>query len=151
MFNSRISSPSNSKPAILADSKKKSNEQNKKSCNWRAIFYLRVQPKLLTMFRRNLDRLQNRCKCLCIWFFILRLTIKQCPSRKNDRESRTLSSESERHSKLSHEMEKDLHRLEKDEIGLQNSLQNQKRLAEDISRMKEEISALLSQTKVVLF
>ncbi len=71
-------------------------------------------------------------------------------SRKNDRESRALSNESERQSKLGHELENDLHRFEKDEIGLQNSLQNQKRLAEDIARMKEEISGLLSQAKVTL-
>jgi len=69
-------------------------------------------------------------------------------SRKNDRESRALGTESERQSKLCHELEKELHSLEKEEINLQNSLRDQKRLAEDVSRLKEELNSLSAQSKV---
>ncbi|KAF9533118.1 P-loop containing nucleoside triphosphate hydrolase protein [Crepidotus variabilis] len=68
-------------------------------------------------------------------------------SRKNDRESRALSGESERQSRLCHELEKELHRLEKDEMNLQSNLRDQKRLAEDVARMREEIGALAAQSK----
>jgi len=67
--------------------------------------------------------------------------------RKNDRESKVLSSEAERQSKACHVMEADLHRMEKEEMGLLSSLRDKERFEEEVSRMQEEITSFLAQSK----
>ncbi|KAJ3509992.1 hypothetical protein NLJ89_g4921 [Agrocybe chaxingu] len=69
--------------------------------------------------------------------------------RKNDRESKALSSEAERQSNLSHELEKSLHQMEKEELGLLNKLRDKERLEEEAAKMKQEIVDLSAQSKDV--
>ncbi|CAA7261579.1 unnamed protein product [Cyclocybe aegerita] len=69
--------------------------------------------------------------------------------RKNDRESKSLSSEAERQSNLSHELEKSLHQMEKEELGLLNKLRDKERLEEEAAKMKQEIMDLSAQSKDV--
>ncbi|KAF8967154.1 hypothetical protein BDZ97DRAFT_569966 [Flammula alnicola] len=60
--------------------------------------------------------------------------------RKNDRESKSISSEADRQSRLSRDLENSLHSMELEERDLLNKIREKDRLEQDIERMNQEIA-----------
>jgi DNA repair protein RAD50 len=72
-------------------------------------------------------------------------------SRKNDRESKTVSNEVDRQSQLIRDLENDLHSMELEERDLLSKAKEKERYEQDIDRMTEEIGANAIRQKVRQF
>lgn len=69
-------------------------------------------------------------------------------SRKNERESKSITNESDRQTRLIRDIEKDLHELELKERDVSNRIRDKERMENDIERMKRDIITNSAQCKV---